>query len=559
MGGKHSKKKKSIPDPEPIPRSVSVEVIHQKQPITEPALSSSGPELPTHGKNNIKVPHKLSAPPAPNRPTQPPPVSPNKPISEPPKPPLSPPDENYDNMPLSNTPISPTAPSVSSAPADTYEKMPHSISKTSINEQFMSYQQNSETTSKTYEEMPSVGRKATFTPERPTPPVKPSGQAISLGSLQSQLSKKKIVDSHEVIPNESLKGEDISYGSLPNPNPQHVPVAAPEHHYSNAVPDNANYLDMPSFKPSSGVNYDDINSGALTRTKVQAQPSLKKEVLLLDKSGASFWSFFFLAQQVEVHHLFNSFKSIGLTVPSDLHGPLDAMLRGFDNYCTQPKLNSFVSLFGPLLPDYAPFQLFRSVVKFPAFVGYKTRSEAEYLLGSQLHGTYMVRISQSEIGCFTISFNRNGRVLHATLRKNWPVGFNLEIDDKTITLKTFNEAFTNFPEHFGTSFTSDFLWEPWYAGDISSTDAIQQLNKLPPSSFLIRASQSSPGAFAVTLKTITGEIDHSLIQRTADKSFTVCINNQNLKFSSLSELVNGVKFLAKLNGEYKSQLYRLKN
>lgn len=173
----------------------------------------------------------------------------------------------------------------------------------------------------------------------------------------------------------------------------------------------------------------------------------------------------------------------------------------------------------------------------------------------------MIRISQTMSATFSISYNRNGRVCHASARKNWPLSFSLEIEDQTTEISKFEDIFVKFANDFAHPFSSDYVFEPWYAGDISSQDAAQQINKLNPHSFLIRASQSSPGCFAITSKNPHGEIEHTLIQKTSSPTapFSLCINNQNLSYFSLPELVQGIKFLAKFNDQYRSQLFRLRS
>lgn len=85
---------------------------------------------------------------------------------------------------------------------------------------------------------------------------------------------------------------------------------------------------------------------------------------------------------------------------------------------------------------------------------------------------------------------------------------------------------------------SNFLFNSWFEGDFSSSEAYECLIGQRPGTFLVRFSKQA-GAFAVSFVSVDGQISHSLIEHEGvdNNGYRITNDGQPLEFNSLGEVV----------------------
>eukprot|EP01102_Stenamoeba_stenopodia_P006404 TRINITY_DN1755_c0_g2_i1.p1 TRINITY_DN1755_c0_g2~~TRINITY_DN1755_c0_g2_i1.p1 ORF type:complete len:320 (+),score=100.47 TRINITY_DN1755_c0_g2_i1:887-1846(+) len=171
------------------------------------------------------------------------------------------------------------------------------------------------------------------------------------------------------------------------------------------------------------------------------------DVTISDPVGCQFWKKNFLGKEVVLYKDF--VKPFGemfnLGSDSELHYEClksilpvkesDSTLRDPPLIVNIDRFGHMLSLFGPLYNDpNAPsnfLEKIKNCMKQPWFHGDITTSEAEKLLHSQKPGSFLVRLSTTQAGAYTISkVSRKGQINHQRIEYKPDKGFSVSIQTK---------------------------------------------------------------------------------------------------------------------------------
>jgi len=181
------------------------------------------------------------------------------------------------------------------------------------------------------------------------------------------------------------------------------------------------------------------------------------------------------------------------------------------------KFSEFLKGFGPLT------ECMQNVVKILTqkwFHGFLSRSEADKLLTGEEVGTYLVRFSITRPGSFALALvARNRSIAHILIERNFPRGVKVEeVKEGKKTTKEFEDLFAVIDKYHSrglkTPFTSSYLKQSWFHGELSSEEAVHLLSGEEVGTFLVRFS-TQVGSFATSYVAKNKKVSHSRIEKTS--------------------------------------------
>jgi hypothetical protein len=222
-----------------------------------------------------------------------------------------------------------------------------------------------------------------------------------------------------------------------------------------------------------------------------------------------------------------------------LQNILDNSRTGF---VSQYKFNEFLKAFGPLE------RCLRNVNELLSqtwFHGFLTSKESEMLLDPAPRGTFLLRFSKSTTGSFALAFKaRDGSgpqtMSHIMITSALPAGF--KIREGNSTYKLF-DSLVAIIKHYSfvlkIAFASRITEQPWFQGDLNSSETEELLLGGAPGTYLVRFSSVRPGALALSFVLPNRTVRHARICNTvgADGRFFIENEQHRATFISVQALI----------------------
>jgi serine/threonine protein kinase len=226
---------------------------------------------------------------------------------------------------------------------------------------------------------------------------------------------------------------DLALACL-NPDPAKRPtfdaIAKTLEEINAATPDDALAAAVPSAASSS--------SSAPAPAAAPSSSSASALSPIADAQGRAFWTSKILSPRIAWSECADTLKkATGLSL-AEIE-PLgkylkDSAARGF---VTEASFAAFLSWFGSW-PD--ALKTASWLAQQPWFTGSQSQEEAEASLKGCQDGTYLVRISASRPGCFSVAVVKGGVARHSLVLKNQEGRFTVDNQNSYPTLKDFMEA-----------------------------------------------------------------------------------------------------------------------
>jgi len=167
---------------------------------------------------------------------------------------------------------------------------------------------------------------------------------------------------------------------------------------------------------------------------------------IADECGRKFWKENFLGKEsvlwTEFAKLFAMFLSLPISIVDELSfmcfkavvakKDMDPTLKDPPYLVDVEQFGNALQFFGPIQFGSGPSPQFleriKSILKCQWFHGPISKSQAEELLGKEKKGTFLVRLSTTQAGCFTISkMNKNGAISHQRIEYKTNKGFQVSV------------------------------------------------------------------------------------------------------------------------------------
>eukprot|EP01122_Echinamoeba_exundans_P014658 TRINITY_DN6681_c0_g2_i1.p1 TRINITY_DN6681_c0_g2~~TRINITY_DN6681_c0_g2_i1.p1 ORF type:complete len:1283 (+),score=254.92 TRINITY_DN6681_c0_g2_i1:130-3978(+) len=214
------------------------------------------------------------------------------------------------------------------------------------------------------------------------------------------------------------------------------------------------------------------------------------------------WDTFLATYEKVIDHKIDSDEEITLKHVLDIDSIGGVTARAFNN---------FLKIFGPIEKS---FKNVKSLWKQKWFHGFLTVEEVIRLLSDQPVGTFLVRFSRSKPDSFVLEFVEAKGKIHTTMITNdMPHGVRiLEAAGKEKTFPSIKALIENYSSTMKFPFVSDFLFQPWFHGDLSTAEATELLSKCPVGTFMIRFSDTGRFTYALSYTAIDdARSDHPLV------------------------------------------------
>jgi len=183
----------------------------------------------------------------------------------------------------------------------------------------------------------------------------------------------------------------------------------------------------------------------------------------------------------------------------------------FTGFVSKKKYSEFINCFETI--DNCLFKL-KDVFIRDYFYGYLTSKEAEILLLKQEPGSFLVRLSKTNIGSLAVSFvYGNGQVGHVLISTT-PEGHVLTDSQQIIRFASIGEVIEHYRDALIKPYSSIIPTLSCFMGDLSSGDAINLLNGEKPGTYILRFS-SQFGFFATSFMDFDNQVKHTLIEQVA--------------------------------------------
>jgi hypothetical protein len=217
-----------------------------------------------------------------------------------------------------------------------------------------------------------------------------------------------------------------------------------------------------------------------------------------------------------------------------LQNILDNSRTGF---VSQYKFNEFLKAFGPLE------RCLRNVNELLSqtwFHGFLTSKESEMLLDPAPKGTFLLRFSKSTTGSFALAFkSRDGSgpqtMSHIVITSALPAGF--KIREGNSTYKLF-DSLVAIIKHYSfvlkIAFASRITEQPWFQGDLNSSETEELLLGGAPGTYLVRFSSVRPGALALSFVLPNRTVRHARICNTTGAESRFFIENEQHRATFIS-------------------------
>jgi serine/threonine protein phosphatase PrpC len=214
------------------------------------------------------------------------------------------------------------------------------------------------------------------------------------------------------------------------------------------------------------------------------------------------WDTFLATYETVIDHKIDSDQEITLKHVLDIDSIGGVTARAFNN---------FLKIFGPIEKS---FKNVKTLFKQKWFHGFLTVEEVIRLLSDQPVGTFLVRFSRSKPDSFVLEFVEAKGKIHTTMITNdMPNGVRiLEAAGKEKTFPSIKALIENYASTMKFPFVSDFLFQPWFHGDLSTAEATELLSKCPIGTFMIRFSDTGRFTYALSYSTADdARPDHPLV------------------------------------------------
>eukprot|EP01088_Endostelium_zonatum_P003335 TRINITY_DN1454_c0_g1_i1.p1 TRINITY_DN1454_c0_g1~~TRINITY_DN1454_c0_g1_i1.p1 ORF type:complete len:753 (-),score=114.84 TRINITY_DN1454_c0_g1_i1:119-2377(-) len=287
--------------------------------------------------------------------------------------------------------------------------------------------------------------------------------------------------------------------------------------------------------------------------------------LIKDEEGMQFWSHFSNGQSFFVEWpAFEAqycatlgIRSLSVEQKTVLRHILDSgtAVSGITAY----RFSEFLKGFGPLSQS---LHNLTHILQQPWFHGFLSRTEVNRLLYDQPPGTFLLRFSKSQPGSFALVLvPEHNQTQHILIQSLYPLpGFTIsESSNSSPSPKKHYPKLWDLLSYYVENktllypYTSDFIPQPWFWGDLTSSEAADIIKDSTPGTFLIRfsgtksssssfsnlrsneESQQSELCFASTKVENNGEIRHTRIKKTPSGSWRDEGGAQ--EYRTMSELV----------------------
>jgi len=204
------------------------------------------------------------------------------------------------------------------------------------------------------------------------------------------------------------------------------------------------------------------------------------------------------------------------------------------------NFSEFLQAFGPLRNQFGNALVrMKSIIREKWFYGFLSKGEAENLLYGCATGTFLVRFSKT-VGNFAISFMGNEKIYHISIKSHGDSkGFSIyeSASNSDKYYNTLQDIIRAYHYALTVPVWNTLPYEPYFQGELTSTEGAEVLFSEPPGTYMVRFSSSYPGALACSYIDDGGSLKQLLFQKNQKNKWEISPNTSGLSFASVTELI----------------------